>query len=176
MVLYLLTASLGRVMAQEAHGSISGTVTDPSGAAVPDAHVTAQNVATGVPIRTKTNSTGDYSLLYLIPGQYSLTVEHPSFEKLVRTGIDIRVGDDLKLDLPLSVGNVQQTVVVKETTPMLQAENADLGATMNQAQISQLPLSDGNPFILARLAAGTVFTGSPQFTRRSTTAMCPPSA
>jgi hypothetical protein len=153
------------ITAQEARGAITGVVTDSSGAPIPETQLTAQNTATGVAVRSRTNSSGNYAILYLIPGAYSISVEHAGFERLIRTGIEVRVGDELKLDLPLRVGNVQETIVVKETTPLLQAENADLGETMNQAQLSQLPLADGNPFILMRLGAGAVFTGSPQFTR-----------
>src|SRR5258708_1164393 len=158
-----LLASLP-VYAQE-RGSITGVVTDGSGAAVSDARVTATNSATGVQTGTLSNDSGNYALLYLNPGTYSITVEHAGFQKVTHAGVEVLVGDELKLDLPLKVGNVQTTVIVRETMPMVQAENADLGATVNQHSLTELPLEDGNPFILARLVAGAVFTGDPQFSR-----------
>ncbi|HKE20856.1 MAG TPA: TonB-dependent receptor [Bryobacteraceae bacterium] len=151
--------------AQEIRGSIAGMVSDPSGAPIADAKVTAVNAATGVATKGTSNSTGNYVLPYLISGTYSLTVERDGFEKLVRNGIEIRVADELKIDFKLTIGNVQQTVIVKEDAPIVESESADVGEVIGHAQLSDLPIPDGNPFILARLVSGTVFTGDPHFTR-----------
>src|SRR5262249_4975856 len=126
---------------------------------------TAVNTATGVRTVAVTNSAGNYRLMYLIPGTYSVTAEHEGFEKIVRDGVAIHVGDEWKVDIALRVGDIKQIVTVDASKPMLEAENADTGHTITQEQIAELPIGDGNPFILARLAEGSVFTGDPKMTR-----------
>lgn len=155
----------GRAGGQVSTGAITGIVTDSSGSVIPGAKVTAINRATNVPTTSTTNESGNYALLYLVPGPYLLTVEHPGFGKLVRRETEIRVGDELKIDLQLSLGSMAQTVVVEGGTPLLQAENGSVGQTITHSELEGLPLPDGNPFILTRLVAGAVFTGDPQFTR-----------
>jgi hypothetical protein len=152
-------------VAQDARGSLTGLLTDPAGAPIAGAQIQATNTATGVATTTTTNASGNYALLYLIPGKYSLSAEREGFERVVRKDIEMRVADELKLDLQLTLGSVKQTITVSESTPLLQAGNADVGQTIGNAQVSELPLADGNPFLLTRLVAGTVFTGNPQFTR-----------
>jgi len=152
-------------VAQDSGGSLTGVVTDPSGSAVAEATVTALNIATGVKTPSVTGSRGDYRLLYLIPGTYNVTVEKEGFDRVSRENVVIRVGDEWKVDFSLKVGAVTQSVVVTDKTPVLQAENGDMGQTVTQEQIAALPIGDGNPFILARLTEGTVFLGDPKMTR-----------
>lgn len=151
--------------AQEARGNITGIVTDPHGLVVAGAHVVATNVATNVQTATVSNGSGNYALLYLPVGTYSITVEQSGFDKLVQHGVELHVGDELKVDLKLTVGNVKQEVNVNAQGSMIESETANVGVTMNQQQIADLPLSDGNPFTLARLVPGAVFTGSPLYAR-----------
>jgi len=152
--------------AQEAaRGTITGIVTDPQHLVVAGAHVKATNTATGVQTSTVTTAGGNYALLYLIPGTYSVEVEHAGFEKLVRPDIAVHVGDELKINLQLVLGNVKQEVTVKGGASALQTANADVGQTFDRQELSDLPLPDSNPFTLTQLVAGTVFTGNPKFSR-----------
>jgi hypothetical protein len=151
--------------AQEFRGSINGRVTDASGGAVPGAEVTITNLATNTTTTTKTNESGEYTALYLTPGRYTVTVEAKGFKKLVRQNIEVRVGDKLALDLVLDVGEVQETVSVTSEAPLLQTNTASAGQVIDRRRISELPLSDGNPFVLSRLAPGITYTGDLKFSR-----------
>src|SRR5918911_1943792 len=90
--------------AQEFRGSITGRVSDTAGAVVSGAQVSATNTATNTATWATTDDSGDYTLLYLSPGKYDIAVEARSFKKLLRRGIEVRVGDKLTLDLTLEVG------------------------------------------------------------------------
>ncbi len=103
--------------------------------------------------------------MYLIPGTYSITAEHPGFDKAIRDGVALHVGDQWKVDIGLKVGNVSESVTVAASTLVLQPENAEMGQTVTGEQIAALPIGDGNPFILARLTEGSVFLGDPKMTR-----------
>jgi Carboxypeptidase regulatory-like domain/TonB dependent receptor len=152
-------------LAQEFRGSITGRVVDNSGAAVANAAVTVTNTATNVSSSTTTNENGDYTALYLIPGSYSVTVEATGFKKSTRQNIEIRVGDKLQIDLQLEVGSVSDTVNVTTDAPLLETNTATAGQVIDRRRISELPLSDGNPFTLTRLAPGIGYVGDLKFSR-----------
>src|SRR2546427_800486 len=95
----LLVLMAGTLVAQEFRGQVGGKVTDPSGAVVPGVQITLTNVATNTSSSTLAGETGTYAILYVIPGQYTLTAELPGFKKLVHQGLEVRIGDILKLDL-----------------------------------------------------------------------------
>ncbi len=152
-------------LAQEFRGSITGRVVDNNGAAVANATVTVTNTATNTSTATTTNESGDYTALYLVPGSYSITVEASGFKKASRQNVEIRVGDRLQLDLRLEVGNVSETVNVTADAPLLETNSASAGQVIDQRRISDLPLSDGNPFVLSRLAPGISYVGDLKFSR-----------
>ena len=151
--------------AQEFRGSITGQVTDKTGSGVPRALVTVTNTATNVSTTTTTDQAGNYNVLYLTPGGYSVTVEAQGFKKLERQGIELRVADRLTLDLGLEVGGMLQEVKVVAQAPLLEAASASTGQVIDQRRITELPLSDGNPFTLERLAPGISYTGDLKFSR-----------
>lgn len=165
LAVFLLVFFSTLVFGQEFRGSISGRVTEASGAAVPNATVTITNVATNTPTTTSTSDAGDFTVLYLIPGRYMVTVEAQGFKKTVRQGIEVRVGDRLVLDLQLEVGGVTETVNITSDAPLLETASASAGQVIDRRRISELPLSDGNPFILSRLAPGVAYTGDLKFSR-----------
>jgi hypothetical protein len=150
---------------QEARGSITGRVTDSTGAVVPEARVTVTNVATNTTSTAKSDEGGNYSVFYLTPGQYSVGVEIQGFKKLIRQGVEVRVADKLTLDLVLEVGGVEQSVNVTADAPLLEASTASAGQVIDRRRISELPLSDGNPFTLTRLAPGIGYVGDLKFSR-----------
>ena len=153
------------VPAQEFRGQIGGAITDPSGASIPGAQITITNIATNIASTTLANEAGSYTILYLVPGRYAVLVEAPGFKKLVRQGIEVRVGDALKLDLTLELGGAQDVVNVTSEAPLLETSTATAGQVIDQRRISELPLSDGNPFILHRLVPGVAYIGDLKFSR-----------
>lgn len=153
------------VLGQDFRGQITGQVTEASGAAVANAKVQVTNRATGVALSAVTDANGDYKALYLSPGSYTVVVEATGFKKVVRDNIEIRVGDKVSLDLALEVGAVQEVVNITAETPLLEASSASAGQVIDQRRIAELPLSDGNPFVLTRLAPGIAYTGDLKFSR-----------
>jgi hypothetical protein len=168
---YLILASLiflttiGPALAQEFRGQISGRITEASGAAVPNATVTVTSAATNSAVNATTNESGEYTVLYLTPGLYSVSVEASGFKKSVRQNIEVRIGDKLALDVALEVGAVTDSVNITSDAPLLETTNASAGQVIDQRRISELPLSDGNPFVLSRLAPGIAYTGDLRFSR-----------
>ncbi len=158
-------AALAPAAAQESRGSITGKVSDTSGAIVPGVAVTATNVATNLAVGATTDSGGSYSLLYLPAGRYAVGAELSGFKKVVRNGIEVRVGDRLILNLTLEPGAMAETVEVTATTPLLEASTGSLGQVIDSKRIALMPLSDGNPFVLSRLASGAAYTGDLKFSR-----------
>jgi Carboxypeptidase regulatory-like domain len=167
ILMCLLTAYVmgSFAFAQEFRGSISGRVTEASGAAVPGATVTITNTATNTSTTATTNGSGDYVGLFLNPGRYAVAVEVQGFKKAVRQGIEVRVGDKLAVDLSLEVGDVADTVNISSDAPLLETNTASAGQVIDRRRISELPLSDGNPFVLTRLAPGIAYTGDLLFSR-----------
>lgn len=163
--LALLAAMIATASAQEFRGAITGRVSDESGGRLPGVTVTATNVATNNATTTTTSNEGDYNLLYLTPGTYTLTAELSGFKKLVREGIQVRVGDRIGLDLKMDIGRIEETVSVTAESPLLETRSASAGQVISEKQISLMPLSDGNPFTLSRLVPGVAYTGDLKFSR-----------
>lgn len=149
--------------AQEFRGSLSGSVTDPNGAALPGATVEIKNVETNVASSVTTNDEGGYSFPLLQPGRYTLTVTAGGFNTAQREGIEIRVADKLTLDVQMQVG-VADTVTVVDTAVALETGSVSTGTVIETKQLSELPLIDGSPYQLATLAPGVSYTGNPMFT------------
>ncbi len=135
----LIICMAGFGLAQNTNsGDIRGTVTDASGAVVPGVAVTILNVNTGVSKELVTNSVGLYDAVSILPGQYKITFAKEGFQKLVRDGITLVVGA-MSVDAQLSVGAVQQEIVVREDVPLLKTETAEQSSNMNAATMSSLP-------------------------------------
>jgi hypothetical protein len=153
LVLFLAIASLH---AQVQNGTIAGNVTDPKGSVVPDATVVLAQQATGLVLRGQTNGQGLYSFPQLKPGDYTVTVEKPGFQRTT-TSITLTVGQLAQLDLALSVGNETQTVTVQgEDTAALDAQTSNLDYTVQSQQMDSLPLNGRNPYGLAILSPGVL--------------------
>jgi hypothetical protein len=157
------TASLSS--AQDFRGGITGRISDASGGRMPGVTVTATNVATNVTSTTTTNGEGDYSILFLNPGTYSIEAELSGFKKAIRQNLEVRVGEKLGVDLTLAVGTMSETVSVSAESPILTTTSGSTGQTVGEQMISMIPLSDGNPFALARLAPGITYNGDLKFSR-----------
>jgi Carboxypeptidase regulatory-like domain/TonB dependent receptor len=144
-------------LAQRDLGTVTGTISDPQGAAVPNAKVSVTEDATGVVNPTTTNDAGLYSVPTLRPGNYTVTVEASGFGKVEQKGVVVNPGSPTVVNLSLQVGNVNQTVEVTATAPLLQTESPALGANLNSAQVAELPLGGQRTFtFLARLTPGVL--------------------
>jgi hypothetical protein len=155
----LLLASLSGV-AQTVTGAIRGIITDPTGAIVPTATVTAINTATGVPTVAKTNQAGEYAIRFLQIGQYKLTVEAPGFTTAKYGPFALEIDQVAKIDIPLTVGANTTTVEVSDQLqPILNTENATLGETFTENTINNVPLNGRDFSQLTVFTPGAVSTG-----------------
>jgi hypothetical protein len=151
----LVLALAAGARAQTDRGSIVGAVRDASGALIPGASVTVLNQATNVSVSTLTNSAGQYEVLGLLPGQYTIKVSAPGFRTEVQNNVEIHVLSRVQADFTLKVGSVQQEVVVSGSeAPLLQTQTADVGNVVNTQQIVDLPLNGRRYADLALLEPG----------------------
>ncbi|MGH9308407.1 MAG: carboxypeptidase regulatory-like domain-containing protein [Vicinamibacterales bacterium] len=165
LLVLLLIALPALAQAQDFRGAVSGRVIDESGGVLPGVTVTVTNKNTNVSSTTVTNDTGTYSLLYLTPGPYSVTAELQGFKKMMRDTVDVRLGDRLEVDFKMEVGRLEESVTVSADTPLLETRTGSAGQVIDEKQIALMPLSDGNPFVLSRLAPGVAYHGDLKFSR-----------
>ena len=151
--------------AQEARGTITGTVTDANKAVLTGASVKITNVAMGTTVSVPTNEAGSFQALYLIPGTYRINVEQPGFKKYVREGIVVRVNDLIELNIQLEVGAAEETVTITGATPVLDTATASMGHVVDSRRIAELPIGHGDPYALIGLSGGTSFTRSQRLDR-----------
>jgi len=128
-------------LAQLNRGSLTGLVTDSSGAAVPGAKVLARNEGTSGLTETVTNESGQFTLPNLPTGMYSVTIESPSFKKSERRGIELNVSQVVRVDVSLEVGSVAETVEVSGELPRVQTDSPEVGTSLTNRQFIDLPLS-----------------------------------
>ncbi len=140
--------------AQDYRGALLGRVTDPTGAVVPGASVVAVSQAHNVKTSTLTNAEGNYLMPYLEPGTYTVTVEAPGFKRLVRSNVDIRIGEKLELNFQLEVGAPTETVSVTAELPLLQTASADLAQVVDRRFVDLLFIPNRNPLNLITLTPG----------------------
>jgi hypothetical protein len=152
LVTILLACSQSR--AQMASAELSGNVLDTSGATIPNATVTATNVGTGIVHSTVSEKAGDYVLIDLPPGDYTLTVEAAGFRKLEQSGISLQINQQARLDLTMQVGQAAETVSVTGHPPLLESESSSVGTVINQQLVNELPLNGRNFVQLATLSPG----------------------
>jgi hypothetical protein len=142
--------------------SLRGTVTDPTGAAVPGATVTLTNTATNQKVVATTDSNGIYQFSALQPAPYSLSVEHAGFKTRTLEHVQIIPEQLNALDLQMELGDVQQTVTVSGTVQTLDTETATVSGTISSNQIQHMPSFNRDVFQLAQLAPGTFGDASQQ--------------
>jgi hypothetical protein len=143
---------------QEFRGLIVGQVTDPHGATVPNATVTATKEGTKHIYTAQTNSGGNFSIPYVQPGIYTITVEASGFKKSVRHGVKLDIAGKLNLNLALEVGAVTETVAVQMGDQLINTADASGGTTMDPDKIQNLPLNGRQIYTLLHLAPGVKFT------------------
>jgi hypothetical protein len=158
--IFLLLFCFGGAMhAQQVFGSIYGTVTDKSGAAIANATVVITDVNKATKFEITTNESGNYTKGQLIPGIYKVEVESSGFAKAVSNDIQVTVDQAARFDVVLNVGNVSEQIEVKATAPLLQTDRADVAQTFSSKEISDLPNFGRNVQTFELLSPGTAAFG-----------------
>ncbi len=146
--------------AQTFQGSLTGTVTDPTGAVIPGVTVTAVEQDRGFRRRSVTLDDGTYKIALLPPGRYALTAEKEGFEKTSQGPIKLTVNQHQLVDFQLKVGS-QATVVTVEAPPVVvDTQTSSVGTTINQTQVSEVPLN-GRQFLELMMFTPGVVPGTP---------------
>src|SRR6185437_15635927 len=144
LLLMLMTALALQGVAQIATGRIAGTVTDSSGAVIAGANVTLTNEATGVAQTVRSTSTGLYVFTAVNPGNYTMKVVRTGFSDFVVNGIAVHVQETATIPVKLNVGSIAQNVIVTAAAPLLQTQSAEVGQTVNEQSVNNLPLETRN--------------------------------
>src|SRR5580700_3681325 len=145
--------------AQQVFGSIFGTVTDPSGSAVPDAKVAVTDINKGTKFEVSTDASGNYTKGQLIPGKYTITIESKGFQTVKSDSVDVRVDESVRYDASLKVGDVSTEVEVAATAPLVQSDRSDVAQTFDAKQINDLPNIGRNLQSMELLNPGTAKIG-----------------
>src|SRR5882762_10042831 len=169
VTLVALLCSASATWAQDVTASITGTVSDPSGAAVVGATVTAKSVERGLAYTAVTNDSGIYRIAQLPVGSYELKVEKTGFSSVAYAAFVLTLNQVARIDVPLKVGQVTQTVEVTGAAPVLKTEATQVDTIINSATNDNLPLASRNYVQLTLLAPGTVSTDPASFTSGNNT-------
>ena len=171
LVVLILTATIAG-FAQSDRGTITGTIADPAGAVVANAAIEARNVETGSVYPVASSATGNYTIVQLPAGNYSLTVTVPGFKRYLRQGLTVEAAQTIRIDAALEVGSAAESVTITEETPLLKTESGDLSHVITTERLDALPLmqtgavagSSGirNPYNVVALMPGSYYspTGS----------------
>jgi hypothetical protein len=146
--------------AQSNLASVSGVVSDPQGAVVPAAAVSATNAATGVDTKTVTDAAGFYAIRNLPIGAYTLTIEHPGFRRYVWQRTILTTGQSLGLDVRLQLGEISQTVKVTGEASLLEGQTSDISNVVTSKSVESLPLANRRILNLVQLSGAAVFVDS----------------
>jgi hypothetical protein len=140
---------------QAVFGSIYGTVTDPSGAAVPNAKVTVTDLRKGTIDQTISNDSGNYSVTHLIPDTYSVRIEAPGFKAVDEQNIAVSADSAARVDAQFQVGSATESVEVSAEAPQLKTDRADVSIEFNQKYVEDLPIMNRNFTSFELLSPGT---------------------
>ena len=154
MIALLALAGVQRLRGQGTTATIIGTVTDASGAAVPDASVQVKNTGTGLTQSARSDGQGRFRASELAVGDYELQASKMGFNTVVRRGVTLTVGATAVVDFALQVGQQQQTVTVEGQATVVETTNAAIGTNTSEQQMRELPLNGRNFEQLIQLAPG----------------------
>jgi hypothetical protein len=143
----------------------TGHVVDPTGAVIPEAQVVVHNQATGVDTKTVTTSSGTYTVAYLIPGTYDITVSKNNFKTEKKTDILLNVSQTSTIDFELSVGTATEVITVNASNTQIEFSKSDRGEIIDNERIQEAPLDGRNPYKLMELSPGTRDFSSSQYPR-----------
>jgi hypothetical protein len=153
LVMAMAVPVLASGQSQAANGNVEGTVRDGSGAVLPGVIVTVTNTDTGTTRSVVSNEQGVYRVLLLPLGGYTVTAELQGFRKYEQTGLTLSAGQTIVVNVELGVGNVSETVTVRSESSVAQPGRIDLGRTIGENEIKNLPLVSRNPYNFAFLQA-----------------------
>jgi hypothetical protein len=157
-----LTVSL---YAQETRGRINGRVLDTTRAALSGATVKVTDVARGTSVTATTNKEGLFQANYLLPGTYEVAVERDGFKKYVKGDVLLQINETRDLEIVLEVGGLQETVTVAGDALTVNTSDANMGFTVDQKRIAELPLIHGDPYKIMGLATGLAHSGDQRLDR-----------
>ena len=147
------------LIAQSTGGRVLGRISDPTGAVLPEAKVTLTNEATGVSISTISNASGDYVFPQVGVGTYRMEFDLKGFKKNVQRGVNVDLNQVVTVNSTLQIGQAQETVDVTSEAPMVDTTSTQLGAVMDSAQVSGLPLNSRDTYQLLQLQPGVQGVG-----------------
>src|SRR5882757_2368655 len=145
--------------AQSTGGRIIGRVTDTSGAVVPGAKVILTNEATGVDYNSESNGNGDFSVLQVSVGVYTVTVDHSNFKKYVRKGVRLELNQVLNLAISMQLGAATEVVNVTGEAPLVDTSSTQLGTAIDAKTVTGLPLGARDTYQLLQIQPGVTSTG-----------------
>jgi Carboxypeptidase regulatory-like domain/TonB dependent receptor-like, beta-barrel len=154
VALFVVSAATS-ASAQAVYGSIIGTVTDPQGAAVPNAKVTVTNVRKGTSDVVTTNEQGNYSVTHLIPDVYDVSVTAQGFKTASAKGVSISADNAARVDLAVPLGSTSEAIEVTAEAPQLKTDRADVATTFNEKYVTELPILNRNFTQFELLSPGT---------------------
>ena len=157
--LIFLMSLVPSLQSQTTFGSVVGTVSDATGAAMAGTQVVLTNLGTNERRTQTTNEEGLYQFLSITPGQYSAEVSKPGFKRILRSPITVETESTVRIDIGLQLGDVSQTVEVTAQTPLLSPESSSLGQVIDQRKTTELPLNGRNPLNLVALSPAVVPQG-----------------
>ena len=137
-VVFLLSASW--LVGQATWGTITGFVTDQTGAAVPNATVTVENERTGIQIRLQTDTSGLFNAPHLDPGMYSVKVEAPGFQTFTQEHVSLQVDSTVRVDPKMTVGQQTQQITVSSGIAEVETQKTDVSSVITEHEISSLPM------------------------------------
>jgi len=159
LLVVVLFALRGLLVAQTATSSLRGTISDAKGAVLQGANVTLSNQATGYSRTTKSGGEGAYQFLEVPPATYSLTVVSPGFATLKQDKVTLQVSQPATLDISMTVATTAEVVEVTGAAPIVNTTDATLGNNFNARQLTDLPSEGRDPVSILSLQPGVVYVG-----------------
>lgn len=153
-----MALATGLALGQEYRATVVGTVTDTTGAVIPNVQIKATRVGTADIRETQTNNSGFYTLPYLVPSTYDIEYTAKGFQTLKRTSIVLQVNQRLDLSVQLNVGDVNTAVTVDAQQELVQTATASRGLVFDPIKMQEIPLNGRQAYMLMRLSPGVMFT------------------
>jgi hypothetical protein len=148
----------GRGVAQVQAGRIVGIVVDPTGSSVPDASITVTEVQTNISHTVSSSESGEYAVTPLAPGVYQVKITRDGFRSVIRSGIELLVGQVAQVDIVLALGDKGTVVEVYAQAPLVDSQSGTVGQVITTKEILDLPLNGRSFFELGRLTPGAALT------------------
>lgn len=156
VLLFLFSLLAPVAYGQQGYGSISGKVSDATGALIPSAKITATQTKTGETSSTQSNDQGFYVFPSLPPAEYSVTVTADSFKKYTESGVVLQADQSASVNIQLQIGSQTESITVAENNLTVDTRSSTMSQVINERQVNELPLNQRNAAALTTLATGVV--------------------